>query len=268
MPELPEIETVKRQLTPHLVGQPLLGVVARRAGLRQAFPDLQRLAVGQRVREVARRSKYLLITFETGTLLVHLGMSGHLRWLTKDEPPGKHDHLDLVFKKGRVRLNDARRFGVVLWQAGGAHHQALANLGPEPLLPGFDGKTLRKALAGRTTPIKVAIMDPSVVVGVGNIYATEALFRAKIDPRRRAYDLTLAQCNRLVKEIKAVLEEGIAQGGSTLRDFHGVGGEVGTFSKTVAVYGRAGQPCRKCYSLLSSVKLGGRASVWCSHCQK
>lgn len=268
MPELPEIETVARSLRPKLTGSRLVGAIARREGLREPFPDFSEEPVGQVVLSVSRRSKYLLIEFETGTLLVHLGMSGHLRWLEKDEPAGKHDHLDLIFQKGRVRLNDPRRFGTVLWQPKGEVHKALSKLGPEPLENGFDAKVLHDRLSGRATPIKVAVMDAGIVVGVGNIYATEALFRAGIDPRKPAGRVSLPRCELLVGHIRDVLNEGIAKGGSTLRDFHGVEGETGTFSAGVDVYGRAGMPCHRCKTTLRTVRLGGRASVFCPTCQK
>jgi formamidopyrimidine-DNA glycosylase len=268
MPELPEVETVARSLRPRLVGKRLIGAVARRVGLREPFPDFQDEPVGQIVVSVSRRSKYLLVEFETGTLLVHLGMSGHLRWLEKEEPPCKHDHLDLVFAHGRVRLNDPRRFGTVLWQPKGETHRALAKLGPEPLEAGFDGKVLHKRLNGRSTPIKVAVMDAAVVVGVGNIYATEALFRAGIHPSKQAGDLSLHRCGTLVRHLRDVLNEGIAKGGSTLRDFHGVEGETGTFSAGVDVYGRMGLPCHRCGTKIESIRLGGRASAFCPRCQK
>lgn len=267
MPELPEIETVKRSLSPSLVRQTFLGAQAYRTGLRVPFPDFTPL-IGQKVLSVSRRSKYLLIEFASGTLLIHLGMSGSLSW--SNGSPGKHDHLDLSFSghEGVLRLRDPRRFGSVQFQPGGTIHSSLANLGPEPLEPSFTGAVLHARLAKSRPPIKVAIMDAQVVVGVGNIYATEALFRAGIDPRVPANTISKSRINRLVGHIKDVLNEGIANGGSTLRDFHGVEGQVGTFPSTFKVYGRAGQPCVKCSRPLSNAKLGGRASVFCEHCQK
>lgn len=268
MPELPEIETVARSLRPRLTGQRLIAAIKRREGLREPFPDFSDGVIGQQVISVSRRSKYLLIEFATGTLLIHLGMSGHLRWLARDEEIWKHDHLDLVFQNGRVRLNDPRRFGMVLWQPKGELHKALAKLGPEPLEDTFDAQALHSRLSGRSIPIKVAIMDPAVVVGVGNIYATEALFRSGIDPRKPAGRITRTKNEQLVKHIRDVLNEGIAKGGSTLRDFHGVEGETGTFSASVGIYGRAGQPCHSCGTRIETVRLGGRASAWCPKCQK
>ena len=267
MPELPEIETVKRSLEPKLVGKTLTQAIARRSGLRSAFPDFTPL-LGKKVKSVSRRSKYLVIGFPSGELLVHLGMSGSLRWLDKDEPPAKHDHLDLVFGKHRVRLRDPRRFGAVLWQPKGSVHKAMSKLGPEPLEDSFDGKALHGRLKGRGMPIKVALMDPNIVVGVGNIYATEALFRAGIDPRKEAGSVSRAKTDVLVKHVKDVLNEGIAKGGSTLRDFHGVEGEVGDFVSHMQVYGRAGEDCDVCGTCIKTVRLGGRASAWCPRCQK
>lgn len=250
------------------MGSRLIDAVARRTGLREPFPDFHSEPVGQLVLSVTRRSKYLLIEFETGTLLVHLGMSGNLRWLEQEGTAGKHDHLDLVFQKGRIRLNDPRRFGTVLWQPNGEVHKALSKLGPEPLEAGFDGKALHERLKARTTPIKVAVMDATIVVGVGNIYATEALFRAGIRPTKPAGTISLQQCRTLVGHIRDVLNEGIAKGGSTLRDFHGVEGETGTFSAEVAVYGRAGLPCHRCQTKIDSIRLGGRTSTFCPKCQR
>lgn len=266
MPELPEIETVKRALAPRLTGRALISSRARRSGLRHPFPDLSALH-GQIVREVRRRSKYLLLDFDQGTLLLHLGMSGHLRWMEQDQPAGKHDHLDLIFEHGLLRLNDPRRFGAAMWQSRGEDHPALASLGPEPLDTSFDAKALHLRLRGRKTPIKVALMDPRVVVGVGNIYATEALFRSRIDPRKPAGELTLAQARKLLGHVKDVLNEGIARGGSTLRDFHGIEGQAGTFVDTFQAYGRQGLPCPRCNTPIQTVRLGGRASAFCPRCQ-
>lgn len=267
MPELPEIETVKRSLAPKLTGERLTRVVARRSGLRSVFPDFTPL-LGQRVRGVERRSKYLRVIFPDGELLVHLGMSGSLSWVDANTPAGKHDHLDLVFGSKCVRLRDPRRFGMVAWQPKGEVHRSIEKLGPEPLTEAFTGRVLHARLQGRTTPIKVALMDPRIVVGVGNIYATEALFRAGIDPRKDAGSVSLARCKALVGHVKDVLEEGIAKGGSTLRDFHGVEGQVGEFARGMQVYGRAGEDCEICGSCIKTTRLGGRASAWCAKCQR
>lgn len=266
MPELPEIETVKRSLLPKLQGKTLTRIIFRREGLRWPFPDVGFLE-GKKVKSVDRRSKYLLIEFAQGTLLIHLGMSGSLRWVNSKEMPEKHDHMDLVFGDHAVRLKDPRRFGSVVWQPKGELHPSLEQLGPEPLEEEFDGKAFKKRIENKKNPIKVALMDPQVVVGVGNIYASEALFRARIDPRRLANTLNPKECTTLVGHVKDVLEEGIAKGGSTLRDFHGVEGQVGSFAAGTQVYGRSGQPCVLCQEPLDTVRLGGRASVWCPRCQ-
>lgn len=267
MPELPEIETLRRTLEPQIPGRRLLAATPRRPDLRLPFPDFSPL-LGQVVRSVDRRSKYLLLVFDAGTLLIHLGMSGSLSWASGQ--PGKHDHLDLVFEglPQPLRLRDPRRFGSVQFQPVGTHHPSLAKLGPEPLDPALTARAFRALFSDRNTPIKIALMDPSVVVGVGNIYATEALFRAKIDPRLAAGSLSLARTTRLLGHVQDVLSEGIALGGSTLRDFHGLEGQVGTFSSTVQAYGRAGQPCVACSRPLTIIRQGGRATVFCAHCQR
>jgi formamidopyrimidine-DNA glycosylase len=196
-------------------------------------------------------------------------MSGSLRWVNKEDPIQKHDHFDLVIEDTHaVRLNDPRRFGAVLWQHGNAPHKVLQGLGPEPLPKKFQGNTLHQRLQSKKTPIKVALMNPRVVVGVGNIYATEALFRARIDPRKPAQNLTTEECNTLVHEVKYVLKKGIEMGGSTLRNFHGIEGQVGTFAANSLAYGKTGQPCPICQTPFTTINLGGRATTFCAHCQK
>lgn len=266
MPELPEIETVKRSLSGQLTGKVLLAACPYRKGLRVDFPDFSPV-LGEEVLSVSRRSKYLLLVFPSGTLLVHLGMSGSISWGSGG--PAKHDHLDLVFSGHHrpLRLRDPRRFGSVQFQPKGEVHKSLAHLGPEPLSPEFTGSVLHSRIKNKKTPIKVALMDASVVVGVGNIYATEALFRSGIDPRVPASSLSRRKCEILVGHVKDVLSEGIENGGSTLRDFHGVEGQEGTFPSSFKVYGRSGQPCLRCGSILSAVQLGGRTSTFCPRCQ-
>lgn len=269
MPELPEIETVQRSLLPRLKGHCVTDVIFRRKNLRWPFPlDVAQYIQNKVILDVTRRSKYLLVHFETGTLIIHLGMSGSLRWIKANEPLQKHDHFDLVIdQQHAVRLNDPRRFGAVLWQDGEEPHKVLQDLGPEPLTRIFQGKMLHQRLQYKKTPIKVALMDPRVVVGVGNIYATEALFRARIDPRKEAQRLTMEECKALVQEVKYVLKKGIEMGGSTLRNFHGLEGQVGTFASNSLVYGKAQKPCPVCQKSLSLVVLGGRATVFCEKCQ-
>ena len=267
MPELPEIETVKRSLSDQLIGKRLIQAHPYRKGLRVDFPDFSPV-LGQKVQSVSRRSKYLLLVFPAGTLLIHLGMSGSISWGQGE--PEKHDHLDLIFSDldRPLRLRDPRRFGSVQFQPTGTIHKSLAHLGPEPLSEDFTGSVLHSRLKDRKTPVKVSLMDASVVVGVGNIYATEALFRSGIDPRASSGSISLSQYVGLVSNVKDVLNEGIANGGSTLRDFHGVEGQEGTFPSSFKVYGRSGQPCVICGTVLSSVQLGGRTSVFCQSCQK
>lgn len=268
MPELPEIETLRTSVAPRITGRRILEVVTRRAGLRTPFPDLPALLVGREVLAVRRRSKYLLIDVDTGTVLIHLGMSGNLRWAHPDDPVGKHDHLDIVFEHGLLRLNDARRFGLVDFQPTGTVHPRLKHLGPEPLEKGFTGASLYAQLKDKTSPIKIALMDATVVVGVGNIYANEALFCAGIHPLTPAGQLSGKQVNKLVKCIITILEKSIEVGGSTLKDFLGLDGEHGDYvTGNSKVYGRAGLPCVKCKSLLEAKMIGGRASVWCPKCQ-
>lgn len=276
MPELPEVETTRRGLATHLTGQTITDVVIRNGSLRWPIPgNLPALLRGQTIRSLQRRAKYLLMECGNGTLLLHLGMSGSLRILPADTPPSKHDHFDLMLDNGTlIRLRDPRRFGAVLWHRGDAHtHPLLAALGPEPL-PGtfgtdeFDARYLHHATRGRSVSIKQCIMDNRVVVGVGNIYANEALFRAGIKPQLKACKLSLPRCARLVEEIRTTLNEAIQLGGSTLRDFVGTSGQPGYFQQHYWVYGRGGEPCRKCGAPIRQIKQGQRSSFYCASCQK
>ncbi|WP_435627619.1 bifunctional DNA-formamidopyrimidine glycosylase/DNA-(apurinic or apyrimidinic site) lyase [Candidatus Ferrigenium straubiae] len=270
MPELPEVEVTRRGLAPHLEGQPVLDVVIRHTGLRWPVPkNLPKLLRGQAIRTLGRRGKYLLAGFDRGTLILHLGMSGSLRLLPVKTPAGKHDHFDLVLGNGMlVRLRDPRRFGAVLWHEGEVSaHPLLAALGPEPLEKGFDARYLHQVTRNRTAAIKHVIMDSHVVVGVGNIYANEALFRAGIKPQLAAGKLSLPRCTRLVKEIRATLTEAIEKGGSTLRDFINSDGKPGYFQQHYWVYGRAGESCRKCGKPIRQIRQGQRSSFYCSQCQ-
>ena len=218
---------------------------------------------------VERRAKYLLFRTEAGSLLVHLGMSGSLRIVLSELPPGRHDHIDVLLEGGAcLRYHDPRRFGCFLWLALGETHSLLSGLGPEPLSEEFDGQLLYHLSRGRRGPIKNFIMDGKVVVGVGNIYANEALFLAGIRPDRAAGRISLARCHRLAEIIKQVLTSSIEQGGTTLRDFVGGDGRPGYFAQQLLVYGRAGQPCRCCGSPLREVRLGQRSSVYCVTCQR
>lgn len=272
MPELPEVETTRRGIEPHVVGQQVQRVRVRNSRLRWPVPeDLDVRLSGQQIVALQRRAKYLLFRAEAGTLICHLGMSGSLCLVAGDEPPGKHDHVDIELASGQLlRYRDPRRFGAMLW-AGDLElegHPLLARLGPEPLSDDFHAEYLYQRLQGRKQAIKPFIMDNAVVVGVGNIYASEALFAAGIDPRKAAGSLSKKRCALLAGEIKRVLAAAIEQGGTTLKDFVGGDGQPGYFQQQLFVYGRAGQPCLTCGSLLREVKLGQRSSVYCPGCQR
>ena len=271
MPELPEVETTLRGLEPHLLGQRIADVVIRHPQLRWPIPrNLHKLLCGQTIRSMRRRAKYLLLECGSGTLILHLGMSGSLRILPAGTAAGLHDHFDLLLANGLImRLRDPRRFGAVLWHEGDASkHPLLAMLGPEPLQKNFDVEYLHRVLRNRTAAIKLIIMDSHIVVGVGNIYANEALFRAGIRPQLSANKLNKPRCARLVQTIRETLREAIRLGGSSLRDFVGSDGNPGYFQQYYWVYGRAGEPCRKCGTTIKQVKQGQRSSFYCPVCQK
>lgn len=270
MPELPEVETTRCGIAPYVEQQRVTALTVRQPRLRWPIPEqLPQWVRGDRIRAVERRAKYLLFRFSRGTLILHLGMSGSLRILPCDTVPGKHDHVDMVLASGQLlRLTDPRRFGAVLWQENGTTHSLLASLGPEPLDTAFDANYLQDCCKGRRTAIKALIMNASVVVGVGNIYANEALYRAGIDPRRAAGRVAAARLEKLVVAIKSVLAAAIEQGGTTLKDFVGGDGKPGYFKQELAVYGRGGEPCRHCGTPLSEVKLGQRSTVFCRQCQR
>lgn len=271
MPELPEVETTLRGIAPHISGKTLANVQVRQPKLRWTIPaDLSDVLRGQTVRDCQRRAKYLLIRLDTGMVLIHLGMSGSLRVFRGDAPAaGKHDHVDFIFNDDTVlRYHDPRRFGAVLWFAGAAeHHPLLANLGPEPLEADFTAQYLFQALHKQSRPIKTALMDNAVVVGVGNIYANESLFQAGLLPSRPAKSLTLDDCARLVAAVKAILARAIATGGSTLRDFVDSEGKSGYFQQEYKVYARAGQPCLHCGAPVEKTVIGQRGTFFCPVCQ-
>ena len=270
MPELPEVETTRRGIAPHLVGQRVSRVVVRDRRLRWPIPDdLDVRLSGQRIEAVERRAKYLLIQAEVGTLIAHLGMSGSLRLVPAELPPAKHEHVDIVLESGMaLRYTDPRRFGALLWSEAPLSHVLLASLGPEPLDEAFDGERLYQLSRGRSMAVKPFIMDNAVVVGVGNIYASEALFAAGIDPRRAAGAISRARYLKLAEEIKRILAYAIERGGTTLRDFVGGDGKPGYFQQELFVYGRGGDFCKSCGSTLREVRLGQRASVYCGRCQR
>ncbi len=270
MPELPEVEVARRGLLPRLPGRTLTAIVMRRAALRYPLPPrLPRLLGGRRLHDIGRRGKYLLFRFDGGTLIVHLGMSGSLRLVPATEPPERHDHLDLVFGAEALRLRDPRRFGAVLWETGdiGAH-PLLAPLGVEPLSEDFTGDWLYTATRRRSGAIKLFLMDSHTLVGVGNIYASESLFRARIDPRTPAGRLSRIRCARLAPAVRETLEAALAAGGSSLRDFIHSDGSAGWFQQQHFVYDRAGQPCRLCGARLRAIRLGGRSTFFCPRCQR
>jgi formamidopyrimidine-DNA glycosylase len=263
MPELPEVETTRRGLAPHLVGRRIDAVTLRRPDLRWPIPpQVARLLPGQRIEAVRRRAKYLLLDTEAGSALLHLGMSGSLRVL---------------------RFNDPRRFGCLLWQPPGTTHELLRDLGPEPLDEAaggdatagavssgatFNGDYLYARSRGRKAPVKVFLMDQKVVVGVGNIYAAEALFAAGISPLRPAGQVSLARYRALAEAVQSILAAAIARGGTTLRDFISPDGAPGYFEQELAAYGRGGEPCPRCGRPLKSAPIGQRATAWCGHCQR
>lgn len=273
MPELPEVETTRLGLIP-LVNQTVANVVIRNGSLRWPIPQsLPDLLNGQTLRALTRRAKYILAHFDHGVLLLHLGMSGRICLLAQDEPPQKHDHFDICFTSGQIlRLRDPRRFGAVLWAGNNPQeHMLLKVLGPEPLSDAFTGQYLHQHMRTRSAAIKTTIMDSHLVVGVGNIYASESLFRARIHPEKPAKDLTLPECEMLVAEIKSTLTDALAAGGSSLRDFFGADGNPGYFQQQYFVYGRAndkgGEPCRICNAPIKMIRQGQRSTFYCKSCQ-
>lgn len=271
MPELPEVETTCRGITPHVLGRRVRTVIVREPRLRWPVEtDLVEGLTGARITAVERRAKYLLLRTANGTALLHLGMSGSLRVLPATTPAAKHDHLDVVLEGGRcLRLTDPRRFGAALWCAGDVRqHALLKDLGPEPLGAGFDAGYLGTRAHGRKVPVKAFIMDAKVVVGVGNIYASESLFLAGIHPQRAAGRISPARLERLVSGIKQVLTEAIAAGGTTLRDFVGGDGRPGYFAQELRVYGRTGEPCPTCGTPVRQITTGQRSTYYCPHCQR
>ncbi|HBP5358698.1 MULTISPECIES: bifunctional DNA-formamidopyrimidine glycosylase/DNA-(apurinic or apyrimidinic site) lyase [Pseudomonas aeruginosa group] len=270
MPELPEVETTRRGIAPYLEGQRVERVIVRERRLRWPIPeDLDVRLSGQRIVSVERRAKYLLLGAEAGTLISHLGMSGSLRLVESGTPASRHEHVDIELASGMsLRYTDPRRFGAMLWSLAPLEHELLRNLGPEPLTDAFAGQRLFELSRGRSMAVKPFIMDNAVVVGVGNIYASEALFAAGIDPRKPAGSISKARYMRLAEEIKRILAIAIERGGTTLRDFVGGDGQPGYFQQELFVYGRGGEFCKVCGSTLREIRLGQRASVYCPRCQR
>ena len=270
MPELPEVETTLRGIRPHVLKQRVQSVVLRQTSLRWPVPEaLPRLLAQQEVVALSRRGKYLLIAFPHGHLMIHLGMSGSLSLVEPDLPAGKHDHVDIVFQGAKVlRYNDPRRFGAILWLEGDPfEHALLANLGPEPLGEAFDDDFLYRASRKKSLAVKSFLMDSKVVVGVGNIYANEALYCSGIHPLRKANRISAARYARLSCSVRQVLAAAIEQGGTTLRDFVGGDGKAGYFKQELQVYGRTGLPCCGCGRPLKELRLAQRSTVYCPRCQ-
>ena len=272
MPELPEVETTRRGIEPHVTGTRIAEVIIRRHDLRQAVSEDIAAIEGRLIQGVTRRSKYLLFEIDDGsTLLIHLGMSGSLRVIDPAEEWKKHDHVGITLGSGKqLRFHDPRRFGLVLRlnEPDPMSHSLLGGLGPEPLENGFTVETLKAACAKRSSAIKQVIMDAKVVVGVGNIYASEALFRAGIRPATPANKLTKPRLGKLVAAIRAVLSASIEEGGTTLRDFLNSDGKPGYFKQRLFVYDRKGEPCRVCGTTIQQAVLGQRSTYWCPVCQK
>ncbi len=269
MPELPEVEVTRLGVAPYLLGRHLEGAIVRDRRLRLPVnADLAERVTGQCLLNLRRRGKYLLLDLEQGSILIHLGMSGHLRILPRAAPVQKHDHVDLLFAHDLcLRFHDPRRFGVVRWLVDADDHPLIRYLGPEPLGEYFTAEYLYRCSRGRQAAIKSLLMDARVVVGVGNIYANEALFAAGIDPRRSAGRIALPRYANLVRSVRDVLEAAIVQGGTTLRDFTRPDGKNGYFRLSLAVYGREGEPCPHCGTSLAGARIGGRATVFCPRCQ-
>jgi formamidopyrimidine-DNA glycosylase len=271
MPELPEVETIRRGIAPHVEGKRVSQVIVRQRQLRWPVPvSLEPGLTGSTITRLSRRGKYLLLGCKSGTAIIHLGMSGSLQVLSAGQDAARHDHIDILFGKRRMlRLHDPRRFGCMLWtEQDPLAHALLRDLGPEPLTMDFDASYLHQRCQGSKRSIKTAIMDSHVVVGVGNIYASEALFVAGVHPLLTANKISLIRHKRLTAAIKQVLSAAIAAGGTTLRDFVDSDGKPGYFSQQLKVYGRAGEPCLACGQQIEQCSIGQRSSFFCPHCQK
>jgi formamidopyrimidine-DNA glycosylase len=275
MPELPEVEVTRRTLSERLLGQPLRSLRVYEPRLRWPVPRaLAGALAGRRLIRIDRRGKYLLWCFDNGVMISHLGMTGSWRVHPAGQVPprGPHDHADLQFESQLARLTDPRRFGALLWhradQGDVGAHPLLASLGVEPLEPGFDGARLHRATRGRSASIKQVLLAGDAVVGVGNIYASESLFEAGIDPRTPARRLGPRRCERLAQAIRRVLGEAIGAGGSTLRDYSGADGEPGLYARQARVYGRDGQDCPVCAHPIRRIIQGQRATYFCGRCQR
>lgn len=271
MPELPEVETTRCGIAPHLNNKTIQTIIIRQPKLRwKVDVNFSQLISNRLLQSIERRGKYLIFNLDNGTFLIHLGMSGKLRILSNQEEPEKHDHFDIIFTHGKIlRFTDPRRFGMLIWTDTTPHqHSLLKELGPEPLENNFTGAYLFQLSRKRKAPVKQFIMDQNIVVGVGNIYANEALFAAKINPLKAANKISAAAYNLLVKEIKKVLAKAIKKGGTTLRDFMSADNKPGYFQLRLKVYGRGNLSCVNCETLLKEIRLGQRSTVYCPTCQK
>ena len=276
MPELPEVETTRNGLAPHLIGARINKILLRRPNLRWPIPVEIQTLDGQTITAITRRAKYLLIHTDLGSALWHLGMSGSLRVLDAAVEPREHDHVDWQLDSGKIlRFYDPRRFGCLMFQAPGTIHPLLAALGPEPLiehaspdLPAFTADYLYERSRDRSQVVKSFLMDQATVVGVGNIYVAESLFQARVKPQRAAGTLNSRECERLVNAIQGILRHAIARGGTTLRDFINPDGAPGYFEQELFVYGREGLACKVCGQPIKAAKLGPRQSLYCGKCQR
>ena len=280
MPELPEVETTRRGLAPHLQGRRVIGVTLRRPDLRWPIAhEIETLLPSQTILSIRRRAKYLLLDTDAGSAIWHLGMSGSLRVLPADTPVRAHDHVDVIIDSSRIegednvsakvlRFNDPRRFGCLLWQPPGETHALLRDLGPEPLSDDFSGGLLFERSRGRKVAVKAFLMDQKIVVGVGNIYAAEALFAAGVSPLRAAGKVSRERYEVIAQSVRTILSHAIARGGTTLRDVISPDGAPGYFEQELSAYGRGGKPCPRCGRPLKQAMLAQRATVWCGHCQR
>jgi formamidopyrimidine-DNA glycosylase len=271
MPELPEVETSRRGIEPYLQNKKIRRITIRQHKLRWPIPkNLPTLAEGQKIREVCRRAKYIYLKLDNGNIIIHLGMSGSLRICTEKTAPEKHDHIDIQVSSNKIlRLRDPRKFGCVLWQPADINeHKLIKPLGPEPLGQQFNTEYLCAKANKRTCSIKALIMNSHIVVGVGNIYASEALFRAGINPKRKAGNISLTRLEKLVAAIKLTLQLAIKEGGTTLRDFTGISGEPGYFTQKLLVYGRNGKECPQCDKAIKQFTQQARSTFYCPRCQR
>ncbi len=269
MPELPEVEVTKRALELKLLNRSIERIVIHNGSLRFPIPKEIQEVEHSNILELSRRSKYIFIKTSKGTMIVHLGMTGHIRIDSDKDPIKKHDHYEIFLKGGDIlRYNDPRRFGALLWTNNDPNQlSVISSLGVEPLTEDFTPEYFYSMLQKRHLPIKQALMDNKIVVGVGNIYASEVLFVCKIDPRRAANNLTKSECEKLVLEIKKILEASIKQGGTTIRDYAQVDGKPGYFVGSLQIYGKNGQPCLQCGTTIETIRQGQRSTFFCPHCQ-